>query len=121
MMWNTYRSSPPPGTPLCRLDDLSVSRVVSVAPDSGLGAFPILVVATGDGPRAYMNLCPHLDLPLDLRSSDILSADGTMILCSNHQAGFRITDGVGVKDLAIDCDLEPVPLACDADGMIRIA
>lgn len=121
MPWNDYASSPPPGTPLCTLDDLTRSRVISVAPDNGHGVFPIVVVATDAGPRAYMNLCPHLDLPLDLRSNQILSADGTLLLCSNHQAGFRVTDGVGVKDLAIDCELEPIPLVCDVDGMIRIA
>lgn len=121
MAWDDYRSSPLPGTILTTTETLARERVVSVAPDSGFGAFPILVVATSEGPRAYVNLCPHLDMPLDFRSRDIISADGSMLLCSNHQAGFRLTDGVGVKDLGIDCALEAIPLAVDADGAIRIA
>lgn len=121
MPWNDYRSSPPPGTLLTTAETLQRMRVVSIAPDSGNGAFPIIVVATPEGPRAYVNLCPHLDMPLDFRSSDIISADGTMLLCSNHQAGFRLTDGLGVKDLGLDCALEAIPLTVDADGAIHIA
>ncbi len=121
MPWNDYRSSPPSGTLLTTAETLERERVVPVAPDSGFGAFPILVLATPEGPRAYVNLCPHLDMPLDFRSRDIISADGTMLLCSNHGAGFRLTDGVGVKDLGIDCALEAIPLVVDVDGAIRIA
>lgn len=121
MAWNDYRSSPPPGTALGHRDDLVDRSARSVLIDSGKGGFPVLLVASKGMIRAFVNSCPHQDLPLDYRSSDIISADGAIVLCSNHQAGFRIDDGIGVLDLGHDCDLDVIPITIDADGTIRIS
>ena len=120
MTWNDYRSSPPVGTVLGHRGDLAEGTTLSLSKDTGSGAFPILLVASGGTIRAFVNLCPHQDLPLDAQSREIISADGTTLLCSNHQAGFRIEDGVGVKDLGIDCALDLIPIAVDDDGSIHI-
>ena len=121
MAWNDYRSSPPAGTLLGHRGDLTEGTAQSLLIDTGNGAFPVLLVASLGMIRAFVNLCPHQDLPLDYRSKDVVSADGTMVLCSNHQAGFRVADGVGVLDLGHDCELETIPIDIDGDGAIRIA
>ena len=121
MAWNDYRSSPPVGTLLGDLATLADGTVGSQMIDSGQGGFPVLLVASQGLVRAFVNLCPHQDLPLDYRSADILSADGSLLLCSNHQAGFRVDDGIGVLDLGHDCALERIPIAVDAAGLLRIA
>jgi nitrite reductase/ring-hydroxylating ferredoxin subunit len=78
---------------------------------------PIVVVRSGAEVRAFRNLCPHQWLPLSYRSSNILSADGRRLRCSNHGAEFRVEDGRPL-DAALPCGLEPVPVQVDGRGRV---
>ena len=69
---------------------------------------------------AYVNACPHQYLPLDHRGSNVLSADGAVLRCTNHSAGFRVRDGVGVEGLGQDCVLDAIPIVVDDEGRIRV-
>lgn len=104
--WRDMAFAPGPGTRVCALDDLPAQGAIS----RDLGGFPILLVATPDGLRAYVNACPHQYLPLDWRSGNILSADGDVLRCSNHDAGFDAATGQGVDGLGQGCALDPVPV-----------
>jgi len=114
------RSAPPPGAALAAAAELDVMGVLAVEIDSGAGAFPILLVRVSGGVAAFVNLCPHRDLPLTYRSTRVVSADGTLVRCSNHDAAFRVADGRGVEGLGVGCALDTVPVIVDADGIICV-
>ena len=115
MAWTDYSSAPAPGTPVC--EAAGVGAVLSLTVTTDRGAFPMLVLRAGGGLRAYVNACPHQYLPLDWRSSQLVSADGTMLMCSAHGARFDIVTGEAVE--GADCGLDPVPVRV-VDGMVVI-
>ena len=45
-------------------------------------------------PRAYLNRCRHLPVPIDGGSRAFLTPDGEHLLCGTHGALYRIDDGV---------------------------
>lgn len=108
MSWTDYASAPPPGTPVCRAVEIGGAETREVT--SERGAFPLVLVRTGGEVRAYVNACPHQFLPLDHRGPRILSADGSLLMCSNHGAMFDAATGEGVAGEGLGCALDPVPL-----------
>lgn len=117
MSWTEYSSAPPPGTPVCPRSAVRGATILTLQTERG--AFPLLVVETPVGLRGYVNACPHQYLPLDYRSSQILSADGRMLLCSAHGARFDAVSGTGVGGEGLGCALDAVPLRA-LDGHIFI-
>jgi len=113
--WSDYRSAPPPGTPVCRPDEVGGIRSLTV--ETERGNFPLLILRAGDGWRAYVNACPHQYLPLDHRGGQLLSADGTKLLCTVHGARFDLHTGAAID--GADCGLDPVPLK-QKGGMLVI-
>jgi nitrite reductase/ring-hydroxylating ferredoxin subunit len=73
-----------------------------------------------DAVHAFVNACPHQYLPLDHRGDSILSADGAVIRCTNHGAGFCFSTGHGVEGLGIDQKLDVVPVRIDELGRVVI-
>lgn len=115
MAWTDYSAAPEPGTPLCNARD--VQTVLSLAVRTARGNFPMLVVRTDDGLRAYVNACPHQHLPLDHRGGRILSADRARLMCTAHGARFDVSTGKAID--GAECGLDAVPVAI-RDGMVVI-
>ena len=111
--WTTFPNAPAPGTVICPAADVPQTGVKSF----DLNGFPLILVASGDGLRAYVNACPHQFLPLDWRSENILSADGGVLRCSNHDAGFDACTGAGVDGHGQGCALDPVPVVVSGDQL----
>jgi nitrite reductase/ring-hydroxylating ferredoxin subunit len=80
----------------------------------------MLVFKTRNAVQAFVNACPHQYLPLDHRGNSILSADGAVIRCTNHGAGFCVSTGHGVEGLGIDQKLDAVPVRIDELGRVVI-
>lgn len=120
MAWDSYKSAPPRGTRLLESHQLEVDGVHSLSVASDNGTFPVLLVKAREGIHAYVNACPHQYLPLDQRSENILSSDGELIRCSNHDAAFRVSDGEGVEGLGLGECLDAIPVHTDAQGWIVI-
>jgi nitrite reductase/ring-hydroxylating ferredoxin subunit len=114
--WRKYRGAPADGTRVCALDTVPEPGTLCLS----LAGFPVLIARSGDLLRAYVNACPHQYLPLDHKGDRIISADGTILRCTNHLAGFRLDDGEGVEGLGIGCALDPIPVRVDAAGTIVI-
>ena len=115
--WQSYSGAPALGTRLCALDDI---------PDGGtrcldLAGFPILLVRNGAEVRGFVNACPHQYLPLNYRGEQVLSADGTQILCTNHGAAFCARTGAGVKGLGLGEELDPIPVSVGAEGEVTMS
>ncbi len=59
--------------------------------------YPVLLHRKNGQVMAFLNACPHQYLPLDFQGPNILSADGTLLMCSMHGAKFTIDDGQCVE------------------------
>lgn len=117
MSWQDYASAPPLGTLVCARGE--VTGTLTLLVESARGRFPMLLVETSAGLRAYVNACPHQYLPLDYRSASLLSADGTALMCSAHGAMFDAETGEGTGGEGLGCALDRVPVV-ERQGQIII-
>lgn len=117
--WQSYSSAPPRGTEICASVSVTEGGVLSIAIESEKGSLPVLLTRRNQKVHAFVNACPHQYLPLDYQGSNLLSADGTMLMCSSHGARFAVNDGECVDGPALGCALDRVPVI-EADGSIRI-
>ena len=69
-----------------------------------------ILIQTGEGPRAYLNLCPHVPVPLDRGEDDFVSEDGKLLVCRKHGALFTPESGLCVSGPCQGDSLRPVPI-----------
>lgn len=117
MAWTDYSSAPAPGTRICAAADITSVHPLTVTTERG--GFPLLVLRDGETIRAFVNACPHQYLPLDYRGTNLLSADGTKLLCTAHGASFDKSTGAALA--GADCGLDPVPVMQDGDHIVIAA
>ena len=84
---------PPPGTILCRLDEIADPGSKGFVFGSGTNRFEMFVVRTNGTVFGYVNSCPHQGATLDTFQDQFLTSDKELILCSLHGAQFQIEDG----------------------------
>jgi nitrite reductase/ring-hydroxylating ferredoxin subunit len=80
----------------CSLDELShgTVRVVRLTPDAlGRPREALIVIDASQTPRAYLNLCRHLPVPLSVSRQSL--KDGHL-QCLTHGARYRLEDGLCV-------------------------
>ncbi|WP_421907532.1 Rieske (2Fe-2S) protein [Mameliella sp.] len=112
--WKNYRGAPREGTRICALSEVPDGNTLCLV----LDGFPVLVVRRGDEVRAYVNACPHQYLPLDHKGDRLISADRTILRCTNHAAGFSVTTGEGVEGLGIGKCLDMIPVVVDGHSIL---
>ncbi|WP_224814704.1 Rieske 2Fe-2S domain-containing protein [Hasllibacter sp. MH4015] len=112
--WKSFPNAPAPGTRICARAEVPTKGVAAF----DLDGFPLLLVASAEGLRAYVNACPHQFLPLDYRSANVLSPDGTLLRCSAHDAGFDALSGAGVDGFGQGCALDPVPVRHEGTDLV---
>ena len=116
LTWKEYPDAPDPGQALGAEVDVATGKATFVE----IGGFPILLVRAQNGPRAFVNACPHQFLPLNMRSDQVISASGKGLICSNHHAVFSIETGLGISGEGIGTCLAEIPISV-ANGQIFIA
>lgn len=104
--WKSYRGAPDLGTEICALHDVPEGGTHCLEIDG----FPLLLVRVGDALKGYVNACPHQYLPLDHKGDKLISADKTILRCTNHAAGFSVQTGEGVEGLGLSECLDAVPI-----------
>ncbi|UWR13387.1 Rieske (2Fe-2S) protein [Sulfitobacter mediterraneus] len=104
--WKSYRGAPDLGTEICSLQDVPEGGTHCLEIDG----FPLLLVRVGDALQGYVNACPHQYLPLDHKGDKLISADKTILRCTNHAAGFSVQTGEGVEGLGLGDCLDAVPI-----------
>ena len=57
----------------------------------------LLVLGSDGKPRAYLNRCRHLPIPIDSGSRRFLNIERTHLLCGTHGALYRFDDGMCVE------------------------
>ncbi len=70
----------------------------------------MIVVRRGDDVFAYVNSCPHVGLPLDMRPGQFLNLEKTHILCTNHGALFDMENGSCLDGPCFGDSLGKIPL-----------
>jgi nitrite reductase/ring-hydroxylating ferredoxin subunit len=72
-------------------------------------ALPLLLLRWhGRRPLAYLNLCPHMAVPLDRGGSGLFDRGRRHLLCTTHGALFRPEDGVCVSGPCAGDRLDPL-------------
>ena len=105
---------------LCRLDEVTDGGSNCFVRETVDGLRGYMVIRQGEAIFVYVNACPHIGLPLDLKPGRFLNTRGDRILCSTHGALFRIEDGVCLSGPCTGDALEAVP-AKIRDGVIHIS
>ncbi|MEM8869573.1 MAG: Rieske 2Fe-2S domain-containing protein [Pseudomonadota bacterium] len=113
--WKSYRGAPVEGAVVCGAEDVPDGNTLCLE----LDGFPLVLVRMGERVRAYVNACPHQYLPLDHMGDKLISADKTILRCTNHLAGFSVVTGEGVEGLGIGECLDTVPVSL-VDGHILV-
>ncbi len=113
--------APVAGTRLGRIDGIADGSAREFVFGAGRQAFSMLVVRANDRVGAYVNLCPHVALPLTYRSPSVVSEDGMRLRCSNHAAEFALDDGCALSGpVPPGSTLEAVPIHVDEHGAILV-
>ena len=112
--WRKYRGAPADGTPVCTVAEVPEGGTLCLE----LGGFPLLIVRLEGSVRAFVNACPHQYLPLNHKGERLISADRTILRCTNHAAGFSVETGEGVEGLGIGECLDAVPVHLEAKTIL---
>jgi len=75
---------------------------------------------TGE-PRAWLNLCKHLPIPLDGGSGDVLGDDGKHFICRTHGAIYRADHGYCIEGPCEGQRLDKLRLEEDEDGVLWVS
>jgi nitrite reductase/ring-hydroxylating ferredoxin subunit len=93
---------------LCRLEDIPEEGSAGFVVETHGRRQAVLAVRRGAGVFAYVNSCPHIGAPLDYMPGKFLNLEKTHILCANHGALFRISDGYCVSGPCAGKTLSPI-------------
>lgn len=107
---------------VCTPHDLPRNDVVAVSIPPGSDKRPreALVLRGSDGePRAYINRCRHLPIPIDAGSRSYLTQDGQHLLCGTHGALYRRDDGMCIAGPCLHLALEKL-LVAEEDGVLYV-
>ena len=106
---------------LCRLEEIEdgTGRGFTVELD-GIRR-DIFVVRKGSSVFGYRNLCPHAARRLDWPEDEFTIEKAEYIVCTNHDARFRIEDGVCFAGPCRGQKLKPVPVRVGDDGCVTLA
>jgi nitrite reductase/ring-hydroxylating ferredoxin subunit len=116
MKWSDLSTAPAAGTLAAHAGDIQGAVTVTIT--TAAGDFPLLLVRVGAAVKGYVNMCPHQYLPLDYRGGQLLSKEGTKLMCSAHGAMFDAETGMGVAGEGLGCTLISVPVALVCDQIL---
>jgi nitrite reductase/ring-hydroxylating ferredoxin subunit len=115
--WSDFPNAPRPGTEVCAVNDVPDGGARNV-PFGRNPSFELLVTRNGANLRAYVNRCAHMRIALNLL--DNVQVENARLVCDNHGAQFRFSDGYCEIGPCEGDSLVAVPLEL-RDGRVRIA
>ena len=107
------------GEALCRLADIGdrESRAFTIRMSGA--EREIFAVRLDDEVFAYLNVCPHRQMPLNWKPDVFLAYDKSRILCTMHAATFDIRQGHCLGGPCQGQSLVAVPIVIE-DGIVRL-
>jgi nitrite reductase/ring-hydroxylating ferredoxin subunit len=91
------------------------------APPDRVHARSVLVGRAEGALRAYANVCRHREVPLDFGADNAMSHDGRHLLCHQHGALYRPSDGACVGGPCAGAKLVAVTIVSATDDAIDLA
>jgi nitrite reductase/ring-hydroxylating ferredoxin subunit len=116
--WQIRPNAPAVGTELGSIRDIADGAAREFSFGRGLNTWRMFVVRKAERVFGYVNQCPHYSLPLNHRSDEFLTRDGTRIICRQHLALFTIEDGSCVDGACDGRKLDVVPLSVVNDMIV---
>ena len=109
--WYQERNAPASGTYLCKIADVPEGAVIEFQfGEQKRTLFRMFVYNDGGTLRAYMNVCPHFDVPLNVEPGQMFTSDRSQFMCSIHYAKFNLDDGHCTDGPCEGMGLESIPL-----------
>lgn len=101
------------------LDALRAAGVllVSLPPAEGRPRQAIVVLDERGEPRAYLNECRHLPVPLDGGTGEVLDHTGRYLLCGTHGALYETRGGVCIEGPCVGQALVPLRLRREGERL----
>ena len=109
--WDQRRFAPDLGTPLCRDDELSDGVAREFTFGEGKRPFSMFLHRHGGVVRAWVNACPHFQLPLNAQPDRFLNKDATKLTCAHHYARFDPISGDCVEGPCTGDKLLSIPVS----------
>lgn len=81
----------------------------------------VIVLKYKDTAKAYVNNCPHANVPLDSMYKVEIDPRALTLKCSVHDAYFNVADGLCVAGPCHNQSLKAVPITIDDQGNIFLA
>jgi nitrite reductase/ring-hydroxylating ferredoxin subunit len=107
-------------TKICNLNDISNNQSLGLSTSIDGMLKKLIIVRSKKGVFAYVNSCPHIGAPLDLRPGQFLSHNKENIFCSTHGALFQIDTGLCIFGPCKDAYLETVPINIEHNGDLYV-
>ena len=102
---------------MCERDQLPAQGSVRLDFTGDRYSHGLCVVRRHGRIHAYLNRCPHQQMPMDWQPGRFLDPSGEFIVCATHGARFRVEDGYCVAGPCQGQSLRAVPVAEDAGGL----
>lgn len=116
--WHQEKNAPQSGSYLCSVSDIPPGGVMEFS----FGAqrktlFRMFVYNYAGQLLAYMNVCPHFDVPLNVRPGEMFTSDRSQFMCAIHYAKFNLHDGHCMEGPCEGVGLEAIPLRIDGESV----
>ncbi len=106
---------------LCKLEEIPDGGAKGVEIGDKTKKIGIIILRNGNEVRGFLNRCPHRGLPLETFPDGFLDETGEILICTNHGARFRASDGMCVRGPCVNVALVRMPLAIDGDAVFLTA
>ena len=107
-------------TKICNINDINDNQTLGLSTNINGTLKKIIIVRTEKSVLAYINSCPHIGAPLDLRPGQFLSHNKENIVCSTHGALFQIDTGLCIFGPCKDAYLQSIPITMERNGDLYI-
>ncbi|MEE3000664.1 MAG: Rieske 2Fe-2S domain-containing protein [Pseudomonadota bacterium] len=100
---------------ICNLDDVKDGNSLGLSATINGITKKLIVLKDKNNVFVYVNSCPHIGTPLDLRPGQFLSHDKKNIICSTHGALFQTNTGLCIFGPCKGQYLEGIPICIKND------
>ena len=117
--WYEERHAPVAGTYLCEVTAVAQLQVKEFQFGNNTHVpFRMFIYNDGGSLRAFMNACPHFNVPLNYSPGDVFTSDRRQFLCMTHYAKFNFTDGQCTEGPCEGEALELIPLRIEGSHVL---
>ncbi len=109
---------PTSGDILCSIEDIEVGGAKEFSYRSGSELLDIFIQRQEGQVFAYVNVCPHAGMPLNMEQGQFMEKSGRYLMCHTHGALFQLEDGLCVAGPCNGARLQSVSIRLEAGKII---